>query len=731
MMSARPFEARRFLAAARHRWPWVLQSVAVSLVGALMGVGWLAGFEIPDLAPQAESSQVLAADGALIATLHGEEDRTVVPLSQISPILQTAVLLSEDRDFFDHGGMSLKGITRAAFTNLAGGGIRQGGSTITQQYARNAFPEIGRDRTLVRKLKESFLSIHLETGLTKKEILERYLNTVYFGRGAYGVEAAARTYFKVPAGEVTHGQAAYLAGVIRAPERFQINENLRPATDLRNRVIDTLVDAEAITADEGRAAKQEKLEEQLKIRSSIEVESPRAGYFVEYVRRSLKDQFGLTDDQILRGGLTIQTTLDLHMQNAAEAAIRDVLGQPDDPEAALIAMGPQGEIRAMVGGRDVDSVERARGFNFSIDQSGKGGGRQAGSAFKPIALAAFLAKGNSLSSTFSGPSPMEITSGRCRNQDGTPWRVSNFEGRSFGDMDLTAATLSSVNTVYAQIMDRVVTPNEFIATAERVGIHVPAFDRGCALTLGTSDATPLEMARAYTTFARRGTRPDPISVLRITSPGGEVLAEVAPNTEPGLDRNVADTINYVLERNIRSGTGSRASIGRPAAGKTGTTQNHQNAWFAGYTPELTAVVWVGYAPGPDGTIAEMKAVRGVEVTGGSFPATIWRRFMAEAVKGLPETAFNRPVLDGVALNYGQSNPTEGQSQPEASPSASPSPTEPGGPVGATPAPPGPPAPGPGSAPSPSPSPSPPPAPLPSPAISPTAGAGFKPCFPFC
>jgi penicillin-binding protein 1A len=237
-------------------------------------------------------------------------------------------------------------------------------------------------------------------------------------------------------------------------------------------------------------------------------------------------------------------------------------------------------------------------------------------------------------------------------------------------MNITGATLSSVNTIYAQMMNTVVTPAKFIEIAGRTGIDIPKFDSGCALALGTTDVTPLEMARAYTTFAQRGNRPDPISILKIAEPNGRVIAEAAPKVEPALDRNVADSINYVLEQNIRSGTGTAAKIGRPAAGKTGTTQNHANAWFAGYTPDLTAVVWMGYAPAEDGTIKEMKNVHGIEVTGGSLPATIWRRFMSQALKGVQPRSFPKPQLEGVAVNYGGPDPssaTIAQANPSPSP----------------------------------------------------------------
>lgn len=642
---------------ARSRWAWAIAAVSFSAVSALGLATWLTKVTFPNVTPAAQSSEVLAYDGQVIASLHAEQDRRIVSLNQISRNLQIAVLSAEDRDFFKHSGMSVKSIVRAAGANLLGGGIRQGGSTITQQYVRNALPEIGMEKRIARKVKEAFWAIQLERFQSKREILERYLNTVYFGRGAYGAEAAARTYFKTSASKLTLGQAAYLAGIIRAPERFQIDEDPKGAVSLRNTVLEGLLNSATINEKQAAAARREDLQKQFKPGQSIEVESSRAGFFVEYVRRTLKSQFKLSDAEILRGGLQIRTTLDLNAQDAAEAAVRAVLDQPGDPEAALVAMGPGGQVRAMVGGREVDSLARARGFNFAADVNESGGGRQAGSAFKPFALAAFLDEGRSLSSTFPGTSPLTISSGRCRNKDGTPWEVANFEQGQFASLDVTGATLSSVNTIYAQMMNTVVTPSKFIKMAAKAGIEIPASDAGCALALGTTDVTPLEMARAYTTFAQRGSRPDPLVVTRISRPNGQVIAERFPSVQTVIDRNVADSVNYVLALNVQGGTGVKAKFGRPAAGKTGTTQNYANAWFAGYTPELTAVVWMGYAPEPGGKIPEMNNVRGAPVTGGSLPALIWKRFMTATLKGVRATGFNKPTLDGVVMNIAPSQPS--------------------------------------------------------------------------
>ena len=632
---------------ARFKWPLA----AAGVVGAL-GLGlllWLLSLPLPQLAPSAQSTKVLAANGDEIATLHGEENRTVVPLAQISPHLTRAVVGIEDRTFFNHRGFSFRGIFRAARANWEGGAIVQGGSTITQQYVRSAFPQVGTDRTFSRKLKEAFWAVKLERSSSKEEILEHYLNTVYFGRGAYGAEAAARTYFKVGAGELSPGQAAFLAGLIRAPERYQIDEDPEGAVELRNAVIDQLAGLGVLRQPEAAAAKAENLIAQFKPGISVEADSAEAGYFVEYVRRLLKSEFRLTDEEVLRGGLRVHTTLDLRMQRAAEKAVSGVLNRETDPEAALVAMDPQGRVRAMVGGREVGSLQRARGFNFAADVNGTGGGRPAGSAFKTFALAAFLEEGKSIRSTFSGRSPVSIDSDRCRNGS-EPWRVANYGGTGYGYLDITGATVNSVNTIYAQMMDEVVTPQKFMEVAARTGISIPATDAGCALALGTSDVTPLEMAGAYTTFAQRGRHPNPLVITKIARPSGAVVAERPPSTAQVMDPNVADTVNMLLEQNIQSGTGTGAKIGRPAAGKTGTTENFQDAWFAGYTPELTAVVWMGFAPDAQGRIPPMTRVRGRSVTGGSFPATIWKNFMSEALKGQPSGKFVEPEITGEVIN---------------------------------------------------------------------------------
>jgi len=636
--------------AVKQYW-WLIAGAVIALVFVGVIISFIGAVPLPQAAKGAQSSKILAADGQLIGTLHGEQNRSIVPLDQISPYLRNAVIAAEDRGFYTHPGVSLKGILRAAFANFAGGGVRQGGSTITQQYVRNAFAQVGRERTFFRKIKEVTLAVKLERKYSKNKILEFYLNTVYFGRGAYGCEAAARTYFKKPAKDLTLGQSAYLAGIIRSPQRFQIDQVKTAATGIRDLVVGEMQDAGSIQPAEAAAAKKEDLAADFRPGASVEFDSPKGAYFVEYVRRRLGYEFHLNDGEILGGGLTIQTTLDMRMQDAAESAVSSVLNKPDDPEAALVAMDPQGMVKAMVGGRDVKNFARARGTNFAANfRDTDTGGRQPGSAFKPFALAAMVDEGKSINSQFPGPAKITISSPRCRNADGTPWEVNNFEKESFGLIDITTATVNSVNTVYAQMMDKVVTPAKFVSIAGKAGITIPRSDSGCALALGTSDVTPFEMARGYTTFATRGKRPDPLTILKITAPDGKVIAEKKPKLERALDQNVSDTVSYVLKENIKRGTGKDAQIGRPAAGKTGTTEKYANAWFAGYTPELTAVVWMGFPPDPTGRIPEMTNVHGRKVNGGSFPAAIWKKFMAEATKGLKATDFVQPQITGEVIS---------------------------------------------------------------------------------
>ncbi len=644
--SSRP-RATGFEAILR-KW-WLILAMIVAGFVLLKVAGFLTDIPLPEAAPGAQSSKLYDSQGELIYTFHGTENRTIVPLAQISDTLQEAVVAAEDRSFYTHPGVSIKGIVRAALSNVQAGEVGQGASTITQQYART-FAEVGKERTLTRKIREASMAIKIEREYSKDKILEFYLNTVYFGRGAYGAEAAAQAYFKKPARDLDLAEAAYLSGIIRSPSRYQQETNPEGVPVIRDRVLVSMREAGFIGPEQEQAAKEVDLATRFKFGLSAELDSPRAGYFVEYIRKLLLREFKIEEKDLLGGGLKIYTTLDLRMQDAAENAVRTTLDADTDPEVGLIAMDPLGQVKAMVGGRNVDDPQRARGFNFAANQPGEDGGRQAGSAFKPIALAAFVDEGKSIKSSFAAPGKITIDSRLCLNE-GKPWEVSNFENSSYGNLDMTQATTRSVNTIYAQMMDKVVSPKKFMAMADKLGVDIPSVDEGCALTLGTSPVTPMEMARAYITFASRGKRPDPLMVLKVVSPTGETLIERKPRTEQTVNQNVADSVSWILKQNILGGTGSAAKLPWPAMGKTGTAQDHQDASFVGATPELAAAVWMGFPPDPTTKeIPLMQNVRGKRVTGGSFPATIWKKFMAEALKVYDKHSdFPSPKITGEVL----------------------------------------------------------------------------------
>jgi membrane peptidoglycan carboxypeptidase len=641
------------------RW-WVAAAGALAAGGVFAAAMFAGNVPLPAAAPLSQSSTVYAADGSTLALYHGTQDRIVVPLDHISKYLQQAVVSAEDRTFYTDPGFSLRGTLRAFMVDVRGGAIAQGGSTITQQYVRGAFTEVGDQRTIARKLKEALLAVKFARRYSKHQILSDYLNSVYFGRGAYGAQAAAKAYFNTPASDLTVGEASYLAGIIRSPEAYQPDTNPGGAIRIRDVVLDDMVQTRDLSQSQAGAAKSRPLP------FVTGAANPASGaYFVEYVRRLLEaPPYNLTDQQLLTGGLKIYTTLDPRMQAAAEAAVSSTLTNlTKDPQAALVSMSTDGSIRAMVGGNNVTSLAAAQGFNFAT-QRAPGGGRQAGSAFKPFTLAAFLQAGYSIKSRFQAPVSVLVTSRQCQNLDGSPWSVTNFDNESFpNDVDVTQATANSVNTVYAQIADKL-GPRTIVATAEQIGGWTN-LTPVCSITLGTSPVTPLEMARAYATFAGQGRRPDPLAVLKVVGPGGRVLFDNAPHTSQILDANMANTINQVLSQVLINGTASGKGIGRPAAGKTGTTENQVDAWFVGYTPTLSTAVWMGYTTRPNGQTPDMTNVQGVaQVTGGSLPATIWQKYMKAALQGSPPQGFITPTIVGRVLGPAGA-PCPGGTQPTA------------------------------------------------------------------
>jgi penicillin-binding protein 1A len=637
----KPAKRRSFL----WRWRRGFFAVGLLLVASMAGTGFvLAQIELPPARiPQLTSfictSEVTEPESCsqdnATAVLYAEQNRVDVTLEEMPEVLVAAVLAAEDRDFFDHRGVDPTGIARAAYRDIRGDAVQQGGSTITQQYVKLVY--LTTERTITRKIKEAVLAVKLEQELEKEEILERYLNLVYFGRGAYGVGTAARAYFGKDVSELDLAEAAYLAGLIRAPEAADATRDPETATFRRQTVLDAMLEEGMIDQAAHDAADAEPWVEGDTVLPRTErqglgdVRGDEYGttYFIEHVRQVLRDEYGFTDDQIYGGGLRIYTTLDHSAQQAAWNAVTSTLDRPDDPatpelegdpNAAIVAID-DGYVRAMMGGRDFDANE----FNYA---SGSGGaGRQPGSSMKPIVLATALQQGISLQSRFDSPGQLIIP----RANAGEDWEVNNYGGTEQGVMSLVDATRVSSNTAYAQLVMEV-GPDDVVALANRLGID-RQLDPYNSIVLGTEEVSPLEMTEAYSTFANGGEHVEPLVITRVEYPDGRVFVPPQPR-ERVLEEDVTAQLSYALRGVVERGTAQSARLGVPAAGKTGTTQDNLDAWFVGYLPNgMTAAVWMGYDPveQPDGTLEPrfMDSVHGRSVTGGSFPAEMWHDFMTD------------------------------------------------------------------------------------------------------
>ncbi len=561
-----------------------------------------------------QTSVVYDRHGEELAKLFAEQDRTDRALDTIPATLIQAVIATEDARYYEHKGVDLIGITRALWVDIRTRSTAQGGSTITQQYVKNAF--VTPEQTLRRKLSEALLAYRIEKTYSKDQILELYLNTIYFGHGAYGVESAARVYFGKNVTELDLAQSAMLAGVIRSPGRYSPYLDPKAANGRRATVLRQMTDQGMISEDDRAQAASSEL--QLAGLTSADVTAP---YFMEYTKAQLIDEFGA--EAVFRGGISVRTTLDARMQRIAETAIAEIFDQEDDPSAALVALDPRtGEILAMVGGRDFTSQQ----YNVAVQ-----GRRQPGSAFKPFVLAAALDEGVTVEDAFEcGPGEFVLPNGQT-------WKVTGAPGRS-GPMRLREAMERSVNSVFAKlILD--VGVDRVVDTARAMGIStemapVPAI----ALGGHAEGVSPLEMAAAYGTLAEGGRHAQPYGIISVSDADEEVLRSSEPTLTEALDPAVAYVVTDALRGVISRGTGSAAAIGRPAAGKTGTTQAYRDAWFVGYTPDLVAAVWVGY---PEEQ-REMRNVHGRKVTGGSFPAQIWATFMRQALEDSDAIDFERP-----------------------------------------------------------------------------------------
>jgi 1A family penicillin-binding protein len=595
------------------------------LVGVALGItGCIVYNSVADQLPDPgkpvrgfdQTTKVVDRAGKPVADLFAEQNRTNVALKDIPKQLPDAVIATEDERYYEHAGLDFLGMLRALVTDIRAGDAVAGGSTITQQYVKTAF--MTPERTLKRKASEAILAYRIEQKFTKDQILEMYLNTIYFGHGAYGVQTAARVYFGKDVAQISVPEAAMLAGVIKSPRRYSPYYEPETAKKRRDTVLGQMRDQGKIDEAQYTAAIASPV-----ATVGLKKGSKVAPYFVEYIKELLLEQYG--EALVYRGGLRVTTTLDLRMQTAAEQAVAKVLNKPVDPSAALVAVDPKtGQIMAMVGGRDFATQQ----FNVAVQ-----GGRQTGSSFKPFVLATALEEGISPEKTFEcGPASLPVPGSAM-------WNVTGASGGRTGPMRLRVATAESVNSVFAQLIMEV-GAEKVVKTAKEMGITtkitpVPAVALG-----GMGEGvTPLEMASAFGTLANGGTRMKPYGIIRITDSAGTELFSAEPVGVKAIDPAVAYLTTDILRGVITSGTGKKAAIGRTAAGKTGTTQDNADAWFVGYTPQISAAVWMGY---PEAS-KPMTNIHGINVTGGSFPAQIWSAFMKAAMSPLPKTEFTKPA----------------------------------------------------------------------------------------
>jgi penicillin-binding protein 1A len=593
------------------------------LGSASFGFGFMTAIakEIPRLDPsrqvaREENSYIVDFEGKRnLAVLRGGENRVIVESGQIAPVMKQAIVAVEDKRFFEHRGVDARAILRAFWADIRNQSVVQGGSTITQQFVKNVY--VRNQRSIGRKLREAALAWQLEQQWSKDKILTEYLNTIYFGNGAYGVEQAARVYFGRSAKALKLPEAALLAGIPTDPTRFDPKTNPMAAKERRDLVLSMMRDQGVISPGEYVAALNAPMPKPQDIRLPGSLAGDEAPYFVNYVKQQLVDKYGA--QEVFGGGLRVKTTIDLRLQELARKAIAKWLTDVG-PEAALVAIRPDsGRVVAMVGGSNF----RESQFNLAVQ-----GERQAGSSFKPFVLAAALREGLSTSNTFVSK-PVDIWA------DGRMWEVENYEGSYLGSIDLRNATIHSDNAVYAQLT-QLVGPRSVVNAAKDLGITT-RLNAYYAIGLGAEAVNPLEMSRAFSTFANNGLRVDgslfgnsPRAIVSVERNGRVEKNEVRDRR--ALDADKAAIVNDVLQGVVRQGTGRAAALPdrRPVAGKTGTTENYGDAWFVGYTPQLAVAVWVGY---PSELRPMLTEFHGDSVAGGTYPALIWKSFMERA---LPE-----------------------------------------------------------------------------------------------
>ena len=625
----------------RRRHAAIVAIVLVLVVGGIVAVGFggAAAFEsscsLSELRPVSTGPQggpantfVYAANGSLLGSIPAEKNRQPVALSQMSPWMAKATVAIEDRRFYKHGGVDYKGIVRAAIRDLRAGKVVQGGSTITQQLVRNLY--ISRQRTFKRKIKEACLAIKLARNKSKDWILGSYMNAVYYGNHAYGIEAAAQTYFSRRARTLTLDQSALLAGLPQAPSIFDPIHRPLDALERRDEVLRAMLENGVLTRRQFASAIADRDLHLVPGKLYTRIREP---YFFSYVRDQLIAEYGA--NTVRTGGLKVYTTIDPRLQAAARRAIVDTLSSRTDPASALVSIDPAtGAIKAMAA-----VTPGSSGNEFNLVAQAK---RQAGSTFKMFVLAAAVDEGINPATTYYVSGPFHYQP----DPYSPAWNVTTYDHTYLGSTSIANATLHSDNTVYAQLtLD--VGPKKVAEMAHRLGVRSPLTTKEGAyvpsLGLGAIPVSPLDLASSYATIAAGGIYSKPMAIRKVVLGNGKVDTDAGwgePSRKRVISPGVAYTVTQILEQNMQYGTGTGAYFGRPAAGKTGTTDNYADAWFCGYTPQLEATIWIGY---PRGEVP-MLNVHGIAVSGPTFPATIWKSFMATAVGRKQPVDFKEPSV---------------------------------------------------------------------------------------
>jgi penicillin-binding protein 1A len=589
----------------------VLGTIAVFVAATVTGAaGILSNCSLTSLKPVAigANSFVYAADGTVLGAIPAERNRQPVGLDAMSHWVTTATVDVEDRRFYEHGGIDWEGVVRAAVENVKSGHIVQGGSTITQQLVRNLY--IGKEVSLDRKIKEACLAQKVEDAHTKDWILASYLNQVYFGNHAYGVEAAAQTYFSRHAADLSLVQAALIAGLPQAPSIYDPFQRPAEAVARRNEVLGAMYSAGDITAEQYQKA----VSAPLKLHAGHLYTRIREPYFFSYVREQLIAKYGA--NTVRGGGLKVYTTIVPRFQKLATEAMQDTLNLKSDPASALVSINPKnGAIRAMTA-----EIPGKKNNQFNLAAQGR---RQAGSSFKTFVLTEAIREGINPDSTMYMSAPFHWQP----DPSSEAWDVSTYDGSYYGPSTITQSTLRSDNSVYARLtLD--LGPEKIVTLAHEMGIRTK-LEPVASIGLGSNSVGVLEMASAYATIAAGGVYSEPMAIRKVVLPTGEVDRGAGwgkVKQHRVFSDGVAYQVARILKMNVQAGTGTGANPGFPAGGKTGTTDDFGDAWFAGITTNASTVVWVGY---PNAKIP-MTAVHGIRVAGGTFPATIWRLFTVGA-----------------------------------------------------------------------------------------------------